>query len=178
MSGSKLKRKNAIKVSALFKTLPELLLRMVVVHELRYLREKDHNKAFYPLCRHMEPDYHQLELDLRLFLTLYLLEGFYCATLSIRAIKEICACRITATATPMAAVKHYCLRCCLLPALRWWRYSAASWPIRWHCCPMRGTCSPTRFRWLSARFPPSSPPNPPHAVTPLVLSVLKSWARF
>lgn len=64
------KRKNEIKVSAIFKTLPEPLLRMVVVHELAHLREKDHSKAFYQLCRHMEPDYHQLELDLRLFLTL------------------------------------------------------------------------------------------------------------
>lgn len=70
VQGSKLKRKNEIKVSALFKSLPEQLLRMVVVHELAHLREKDHNKAFYQLCQHMEPDYHQLELDLRLFLTL------------------------------------------------------------------------------------------------------------
>ncbi len=70
VQGSKLKRKNEIRVSALFKTLPEPLLRMVVVHELAHLREKDHNKAFYQLCQHMEPDYHQLELDLRLFLTL------------------------------------------------------------------------------------------------------------
>ncbi|PKM04718.1 MAG: metal-dependent hydrolase [Gammaproteobacteria bacterium HGW-Gammaproteobacteria-6] len=70
VQGSKLKRKNEIKVSALFKTLPGPLLRMVVVHELAHLREKEHNKAFYQLCQHMEPDYHQLELDLRLFLTL------------------------------------------------------------------------------------------------------------
>lgn len=70
MQGSKLKRKNEIRVSAIFKALPEPLLRMVVVHELAHLREKEHNKAFYQLCRHMEPDYHQLELDLRLFLTL------------------------------------------------------------------------------------------------------------
>lgn len=70
VQGSKLKRKNEIKVSALLKTLPEPLLRMVVVHELAHLREKDHNKAFYQLCQHMEPDYHQLELDLRLYLTL------------------------------------------------------------------------------------------------------------
>lgn len=70
VQGSKLKRKNAIKVSAIFKTLPEPLLRMVVVHELAHLREKEHNKSFYQLCQHMEPDYHQLELDLRLFLTL------------------------------------------------------------------------------------------------------------
>jgi hypothetical protein len=70
VQGGKLKSKNAIKVSAMLKTLPEPLLRMVVVHELAHLREKEHNKAFYQLCRHMEPDYHQLELDLRLFLTL------------------------------------------------------------------------------------------------------------
>lgn len=70
VQGSKLKRKNEIKVSAIFKTLPEPLLRMIVVHELAHLREKEHNKAFYQLCQHMEPDYHQLELDLRLFLTL------------------------------------------------------------------------------------------------------------
>lgn len=70
VQGNKLKRKNEIKVSALLKTLPEPLLRMVVVHELAHLREKDHNKAFYQLCQHIEADYHQLELDLRLFLTL------------------------------------------------------------------------------------------------------------
>ena len=70
VQGSKLKRKNEIKVSALLKSLPEPLLRMVVVHELAHLREKDHNKSFYQLCQHMEPDYHQLELDLRLYLTL------------------------------------------------------------------------------------------------------------
>lgn len=69
VQGNKLKRKNAIKVSALLKTLPEPLLRMVVVHELAHLREKEHNKAFYQLCQHMEADYYQLELDLRLFLT-------------------------------------------------------------------------------------------------------------
>lgn len=70
VQGNKLKRKNEIKVSAVLKTLPEPLLRMVVVHELAHLREKEHNKAFYQLCQHMEADYHQLELDLRLFLTL------------------------------------------------------------------------------------------------------------
>ena len=42
---------------------------MIVVHELAHLKEKDHNKAFYQLCQHMEPDYHQLEFDLRLWLT-------------------------------------------------------------------------------------------------------------
>jgi predicted metal-dependent hydrolase len=39
------------------------------VHELAHLREKAHDKAFYQLCTHMEPDYHQYEFDLRLYLT-------------------------------------------------------------------------------------------------------------
>ena len=34
-----------------------------------HLKEREHNKAFYQLCRHMEPDYAQLEFDLRLYLT-------------------------------------------------------------------------------------------------------------
>jgi hypothetical protein len=42
---------------------------MIVVHELAHLKEFEHNKAFYQLCTHMVPDYHQLEFDLRLYLT-------------------------------------------------------------------------------------------------------------
>lgn len=45
------------------------VLRMIVVHELAHLKEKEHNKAFYQLCCHMEPQYHQLEFDTRLWLT-------------------------------------------------------------------------------------------------------------
>ena len=41
---------------------------MIVVHELAHLRELEHNRAFYQLCQHMEPDYAQLEFDLRLYL--------------------------------------------------------------------------------------------------------------
>ena len=70
VQGGKLKSKNEIRIASQLKQLPLPLLRMVVVHELAHLREKDHNKAFYQLCQHMEPQYHQLELDLRLFLTL------------------------------------------------------------------------------------------------------------
>ncbi|KKO44849.1 metal-dependent hydrolase [Arsukibacterium ikkense] len=69
VQGGKLKSKNEIRVAALLKQLPLPLLQMVVVHELAHLREKDHNKAFYQLCQHIEPAYHQLELDLRLYLT-------------------------------------------------------------------------------------------------------------
>ena len=68
VQGSRLKRKNESRISALFKEAPEPLLRAIVVHELAHLREKDHGKAFYHLCEHMLPDYHQLEFDARVFL--------------------------------------------------------------------------------------------------------------
>jgi hypothetical protein len=42
---------------------------MIVAHELAHLKESQHNKAFYQLCQHIEPNYHQLEFDLRLWLT-------------------------------------------------------------------------------------------------------------
>ncbi|WP_269319478.1 DUF45 domain-containing protein [Methylomonas sp. 11b] len=40
-----------------------------VESKMPHLREKQHNKAFYKLCEYMEPDYHQLEFDMRLYLT-------------------------------------------------------------------------------------------------------------
>jgi len=70
VQGSKLKRKNEIRVATLFRETPPEFLNMIVVHELAHLKEKDHNKAFYQLCCHMQPDYHQLEFDLRVWLTL------------------------------------------------------------------------------------------------------------
>ncbi|GAB7128497.1 M48 family metallopeptidase [Amantichitinum ursilacus] len=70
VQGGNLKRKNEIRIASLFRQAPPEFLRMIVVHELAHLKEKDHNKAFYQLCSHMEPDYHQLEFDLRLWLTL------------------------------------------------------------------------------------------------------------
>lgn len=69
VQGDKLKARHEIRVDVVFKTAPLELLRMIVVHELAHLKEKDHNKPFYRLCEHMEPDYHQLEFDLRLYLT-------------------------------------------------------------------------------------------------------------
>lgn len=68
VQGNKLKAHNSISIAALFKQAPEAFLRMIVVHELAHFKEKDHNKAFYKLCQHMEPAYHQLELDTRLWL--------------------------------------------------------------------------------------------------------------
>lgn len=66
--GGKIKSKNEIRIASVFKNAPEPLLRMLVVHELAHIKEKEHDKAFYQLCCHMEPDYHQLELDARLFM--------------------------------------------------------------------------------------------------------------
>ena len=67
--GKKTKTVNEIKIASLFKTGPEAFLKMIVAHELSHFREKDHNKSFYQLCRHIEPQYHQFEFDLRLYLT-------------------------------------------------------------------------------------------------------------
>ncbi len=69
VQGSQLKAKNEIRVGSVFKSSSVDFLRMIVVHELAHLREKQHNKAFYKLCEYMEPRYHQLEFDMRLYLT-------------------------------------------------------------------------------------------------------------
>jgi len=69
VQGSKLKAKNEIRIASMFKSVPEEFLKMIVVHELAHFKEKEHNKSFYKLCEYMEPSYHQLEFDLRLYLT-------------------------------------------------------------------------------------------------------------
>jgi hypothetical protein len=69
VQGGRLKAKHEIRVASVFRTAPEEFLRMIVVHELAHLKEKDHNKAFYQLCAYMEPAYQQLEFDTRLYLT-------------------------------------------------------------------------------------------------------------
>lgn len=69
VQGGKLKAKKEIRIASLFKDAAPQFLRMIVVHELAHLKERDHSKAFYQLCQHMEPDYHQLEFDLRVYLT-------------------------------------------------------------------------------------------------------------
>ena len=68
VQGNKLKAKREIRIAGIFRTVPEAFLKMIVVHELAHLKERDHDKAFYALCTHMESDYHQFELDLRLAL--------------------------------------------------------------------------------------------------------------
>ena len=69
VQGGRLSARHEIRIGSMFKQAPEEFLRMIVVHELAHLREKSHDKAFYQLCEHMEPRYHQYEFDVRLYLT-------------------------------------------------------------------------------------------------------------
>ncbi len=69
VQGSKLKAKREIRVATLFREAPPEFLRMITVHELAHFKEKEHDKPFYQLCTRMEPQYHQYEFDLRLYLT-------------------------------------------------------------------------------------------------------------
>lgn len=69
VQGNRLKASREIRIATVFRDAPAEFLKMIVVHELAHLKEADHNKPFYQLCTHMEPDYHQLEFDLRLYLT-------------------------------------------------------------------------------------------------------------
>ncbi len=69
VQGAKLKTKHEIRIATLFRAAPEEFLKMITVHELAHLKEKEHNKSFYNLCERMEPHYHQYEFDLRLYLT-------------------------------------------------------------------------------------------------------------
>ncbi len=69
VQGGQLKAKREIRIATLFRAAPEAFLRMIVVHELAHLRVREHDKAFYQLCLHMEPDYHQYEFDLRTYLS-------------------------------------------------------------------------------------------------------------
>ena len=69
VQGNKLKSKREIRISSLFKNVPIEFLKMIAVHELAHFKEREHDRAFYKLCSHMEPNYHQFEFDLRLYLT-------------------------------------------------------------------------------------------------------------
>lgn len=69
VQGNKLKAKNEMRIGSVFKTAPIEFLTMIVVHELAHLKQKEHNKAFYKLCTYMQPNYHQLEFEMRLYMT-------------------------------------------------------------------------------------------------------------
>lgn len=65
--GGKVQKKREIRIAAVFKDAPIDFLRMIVVHELAHMKYQDHSAAFYKLCCNLEPDYHQLEFDFRLY---------------------------------------------------------------------------------------------------------------
>lgn len=75
VQGANLKSKREIRVATVFKDMPPEFLRMIVVHELAHIKERAHDKAFYQLCIHMEPDYGQLEFDVRAYLTYLEMNG-------------------------------------------------------------------------------------------------------
>lgn len=70
VQGGQLRARREIRIANLFREAPPEFLRMIVVHELAHLKEAEHDKAFYQLCCRMEPDYHQLEFDVRTWLCL------------------------------------------------------------------------------------------------------------
>ena len=60
VQGSKLKAKKEIRIASLFKDTAPDFLTMIVAHEIAHLKEPQHNKAFYQLCQHIEPNYLQM----------------------------------------------------------------------------------------------------------------------
>jgi len=69
VQGKKLKSKREIRIASLFKNGPLAFLKMIATHELAHLKESGHGKGFYQLCIYIEPKYHQIEFDLRMYLT-------------------------------------------------------------------------------------------------------------
>ena len=49
--------------------------KIVALPELAHIKEKDHDKDFYKLCTYVEPQYHQYEFDLRVYLTRMVASG-------------------------------------------------------------------------------------------------------
>jgi len=69
VQGDKFKASREIRIATVFRDAPAEFLKMIVVHEPAHLKEAEHDKSFYQLCTHIVPGYHQLEFDLRLYLT-------------------------------------------------------------------------------------------------------------
>lgn len=67
--GSRVSTRNEIRVATVFRVAPQAFLDMILIHELAHLKVAEHNRAFYRLCLHMDPDYHRRELEARIYLT-------------------------------------------------------------------------------------------------------------
>jgi len=50
VQGTRLKAKREIRIASLFRDAPAAFLRMIVVHELAHLKEREHDRAFYALA--------------------------------------------------------------------------------------------------------------------------------
>jgi predicted metal-dependent hydrolase len=68
VQGGRLKTRREIRIASVFREAPAEFLSMIVAHELAHLKESGHDKPFYQLCCHIEPDYHQLEFEVRAYL--------------------------------------------------------------------------------------------------------------
>ncbi len=63
----KIKSKNEIRIASIFRNAPDAFVENAGgARTGAHQRERPH--SFYQLCCHMEPEYHQLELDARLFM--------------------------------------------------------------------------------------------------------------
>jgi len=67
--GARLRTTRELRVASVLREAPAAFLRAIVVHELAHQKHADHDRDFYRLCCHMEPEYHQLEFDLRVWLS-------------------------------------------------------------------------------------------------------------
>ena len=54
--GNKTRKRREMRVASLFKDAAPEFLRMIVVHELAHMKHAQHDRDFYRLCEHMEPD--------------------------------------------------------------------------------------------------------------------------
>jgi len=68
VQGGKITTRREIRIANLFREAPPDFLRMIVAHELAYLKVPEHDKTFYQLCCRIAPHYHQLEFDVRAWL--------------------------------------------------------------------------------------------------------------
>lgn len=69
VQGSRLKAKREIRIASIISRYAGGVLEMIVTHELAlHVKVRDHDKAFYQLCCHIEPAYNQYEFDFRAYL--------------------------------------------------------------------------------------------------------------
>ena len=68
-SDKRLVKSREVRISGLFRAAPAAFLRLMVVHELAHQKYAEHDHDFYRMCSHIEPDYDEVEFDLRVYLS-------------------------------------------------------------------------------------------------------------